>query len=76
LLLSHGPEAESGLSGSLCTLGLAIQALGRPGDAVAHFRRALELRPDFAQAHRDLAMVLRELASTMMRSSTFAAPSS
>ena len=46
---------------ALCTLGLAIQAMGRPGEAVEHFRRALELRPDFAQAHRDLAMVLREL---------------
>ena len=41
--------------------GNALQASGRPGEAVEQFRRALEIRPGFAQAHRDLAMALREL---------------
>jgi hypothetical protein len=38
-------------------LGVALQKQGALGEAVASYRRALELRPDYAEAHNNLAFV-------------------
>jgi tetratricopeptide (TPR) repeat protein len=44
--------------GYLNTLGIAYGDLGRADDAIATFRRALKLRPAFADCHYNLAKVL------------------
>jgi SAM-dependent methyltransferase/tetratricopeptide (TPR) repeat protein len=41
-------------------LGLALRALGRQGEAVAHLRRALALEPDSGRSHNNLGVVLLE----------------
>jgi tetratricopeptide (TPR) repeat protein len=41
-----------------CNLGLALEKQGRLGEAVAAFRQAVGLKPDFAWAHCDLGVVL------------------
>ncbi len=46
-----------------CNLGAAFQGLHRLDDAIAAFRRALKLRPDFPEAHSNLADALRESGS-------------
>ena len=38
--------------------GVALAGHGRFDEAIAHFRKALELKPDYAIAHNDLGMVL------------------
>jgi tetratricopeptide (TPR) repeat protein len=40
-------------------LGAALQEAGRLDDAAAHYRRALDIRPDYAPAHNNLGVVLR-----------------
>ena len=42
------------------TLGNALRAQGRTADAVAHYQRALVLRPDYAEAHNNLGLILNE----------------
>jgi tetratricopeptide (TPR) repeat protein len=42
-------------------LGSALQTEGRFEDALHHYRRALALRPDYAQAHNNLGTVLARL---------------
>jgi tetratricopeptide (TPR) repeat protein len=39
-------------------LGLILEATGRPAEAVTYYERAIALRPDFAQAHWNLSLVL------------------
>ena len=39
-------------------LGLALDALGRSEEAIGHYRRALQLNPDFAEAHINLGIAL------------------
>ncbi|MGZ8209395.1 MAG: tetratricopeptide repeat protein [Burkholderiales bacterium] len=53
-------SAASGLQDARVhnALGAALLHLHRPDDAVRALRRALELQPDFAQAHSNLAHVL------------------
>jgi len=41
-------------------IGLAKWALGERGEAATHWRRAIALHPNFAQAHMNLGNVLRE----------------
>jgi tetratricopeptide (TPR) repeat protein len=41
-------------------LGLAYQALGRLDDAVASYRQAIALKPNFPEAHYNLGNVLQE----------------
>jgi tetratricopeptide (TPR) repeat protein len=43
-----------------CNMGSALRAQGRIDDAVAHFKRALVLKPDYADAHNNLGNVLGE----------------
>jgi len=42
-------------------LGLAFWELGRVDDARASHRRALEINPEFAEAHNNLGNALRSL---------------
>ena len=39
-------------------LGFALLQLGQSGEATAHFRRALELDPDYVDAHNNLGQIL------------------
>ena len=41
--------------------GQALLQAGRTDEALARFRRALELNPNFADAHYQLALALRQL---------------
>ena len=41
--------------------GQPLSALGRLGDAEASCRQAIALRPDYAEAHNNLGITLREL---------------
>ncbi len=45
-------------------LGLALNAKGRFDEAQAHFRRAVELRPDLVQARYNLAVMLLRTGQT------------
>ena len=42
-------------------LGVALKELGKLDAAVARYRRALELKPDFTEAHNNLGVALEEL---------------
>jgi arylsulfatase A-like enzyme/cytochrome c-type biogenesis protein CcmH/NrfG len=59
-LLSHNPNNVPGL----LALGICYMGVGQPARAVALNRRALEIRPDDAQAHFNLANALTFLAET------------
>ena len=39
-------------------LGRALAGRGRLDEAVAHYQKALEIRPDYAEAQNDLAAAL------------------
>ena len=41
-------------------LGNVLRDLGRPTEAIAAYRRALELNPEFTKAHYNLAIALKE----------------
>jgi 2-polyprenyl-3-methyl-5-hydroxy-6-metoxy-1,4-benzoquinol methylase/Tfp pilus assembly protein PilF len=41
-------------------LGIALHALGRTGEAIAHHRRAISLEPDSARSYNNLAVRLME----------------
>ncbi|MBN3761801.1 tetratricopeptide repeat protein [Burkholderia sp. Ac-20365] len=41
-------------------LGIVLRERGRPGQAIAQHRRALALRPDYAEAHNNLGNALRD----------------
>ena len=61
-LLPGGAEPVGGLIPRPCaTSAWRAQGLGKKTEAAGHFRRALELRPDFATAHNNLGIVLRDL---------------
>lgn len=45
---------------ALCLLGAVCLALGRFDEAVAHLRRALQVRPDYPEAHNNLGIGLGE----------------
>jgi tetratricopeptide (TPR) repeat protein len=59
-------EASSNVSTALLhnTLGIALAREGRPQDAIAHYRKAIELRDDYADAHTNLASILFEKGDT------------
>jgi tetratricopeptide (TPR) repeat protein len=50
--LPDSPEAHN-------NMGSALRGLGRLDEAASHFRRALEIKPNFAKAHANLGGVLR-----------------
>jgi protein O-mannosyl-transferase len=59
-------ETSSNLSTALLhnTLGIALARNGRQEEAAAHYRKAIELRDDYADAHTNLATVLLERGNT------------
>jgi predicted O-linked N-acetylglucosamine transferase (SPINDLY family) len=59
IALVHRPAAPFHLN-----RGIAFQALGRRQEALDHFRQALQLRPDFPEAHNNLANALYELGQS------------
>jgi predicted O-linked N-acetylglucosamine transferase (SPINDLY family) len=42
-------------------LGNALQNIGQPENAIASYRRALEIKPTFAEAHNNLGIVLKNI---------------
>jgi Flp pilus assembly protein TadD len=42
-------------------LGTTLKELGRPGEAEASYRKAVAIKPDFAEAHSNLGIALQEL---------------
>jgi protein O-GlcNAc transferase len=44
-------------------LGVAVGMLGRLDEAIGHFRRALQIRPDYSDAQRNLAAALQAIGS-------------
>lgn len=44
-------------------LGVALQLQGRAEEAAVAYRRLIELKPDYAQAHANLGVVVRDLGS-------------
>jgi len=59
-------ETSSHLSTALLhnTLGIALARKGREQDAIAHYRKAIELRDDYADAHTNLATALSAKGAT------------
>jgi tetratricopeptide (TPR) repeat protein len=45
---------------AVANLGLACKELGKLDEAVAHYCRALELKPDLAETHDNLGLALKE----------------
>ena len=42
-------------------IGAANAGLGRPTDAIASYTRALQIKPDFAEAHNNIGLALKDL---------------
>lgn len=45
---------------SLCAAAIALKRQGKRADAVAYYRKALAIRPTFAEAHNNIANLLKE----------------
>jgi predicted O-linked N-acetylglucosamine transferase (SPINDLY family) len=43
-------------------LGVALQLSGQPAEALSHYRRALELQPDYVKAHSNVLLSLNYLS--------------
>ena len=63
---SGGGETSSHLSAALVhnNLGIALARKGLEEEAMAHYRKAVELRDDFADAHTNLATLLLAKGAT------------
>ncbi len=67
-LLDKDPADEIGWFG----LGRALLDLGRPGEAVEPFRRAVALKRDYTAAYRDLGRALLESGQHVEAAEVFA----
>ncbi len=54
------PSASAPDPAARAALGLSLAQQGRLDEAVVHFRAALGMRPDFAQAHHNLGIALAQ----------------
>ena len=57
-LIGRAIELNGGNPAFHNNIGLALDALGRAGDAVIHYRRALILKPDYVDAYNNLGAAL------------------
>ncbi len=55
-LFSHAIEATTGNWLAEMNLGVALDKLGRADEAIAHYGRAVAIRPDYAEAHYNLGV--------------------
>ncbi len=53
-----GPENRPRLRGAHNNLGTALVGRGQVEEAIAHYRKALEIQPDFVDAHYNLGLAL------------------
>jgi tetratricopeptide (TPR) repeat protein len=60
-VLSNWPLVSTTMNRAVTeqNLGAALQSDGRPDEAIGHYRRAIELQPDYAPAYNNLASALR-----------------
>ena len=42
------------------SLGVTLTRLGKPQEAMRHWERALEIRPDYIEVHNNMAVILRQ----------------
>jgi protein O-mannosyl-transferase len=63
-LWQHALETTTGNFVAHTILGLALAKEGRVGEAVAHYREALKIQPDFAMAHNSLGIALGHQSKT------------
>ena len=52
--INHHPESGAARTG----MGLTLKKKGKPAEAVAAFRRATEVEPDYAESHYELGALL------------------
>ena len=50
-------------------LGNVLDGMGRSGEAIEHYRQAIRLKPDYAEAHNNLGDTLVNVGRTARRSS-------
>ncbi len=55
-LFSHALDVTSGNWLAEMNLGVALDKLGRADEAIAHYREAVRIRPDYAEAHYNLGV--------------------
>ena len=60
-MLPPGTGIEAGLCRGHNNLGIAFKEQGKLDEAVACYCRALELRPDYAEAHNNLGVAFKDL---------------
>ena len=59
-LLPEGPGNQAQPGGGLCNLGLALAGRGQIEEAIAYYRKALEIEPNFIEAHNNLGIALAD----------------
>jgi protein O-mannosyl-transferase len=57
-VLEHALECNDRNSWAHLDIGVVLATDGRHGEAIEHFRRALSIQPEFADAHNNLGLVL------------------
>ena len=70
----HALAAAPANARALCGRGFALQNLDRLEEAIASYRQAIELDPQFAEAHYDLGTAPRNAARAIWRSTVIARP--
>ena len=68
------PATETGHAGMHCNLGTALAAQGQLAEAIACYRRAIELAPNFAEAHFNQGFALLKLGSPATPLLVFSGP--
>ena len=72
-LLPPGPGTEAGLCRGAQQPGHGLKDQGKLDEALACYRRALELKPDFAEAHGNLGSALEEMGDLQGAEDSFRA---